>query len=201
MLVGSARGIVIAVAFTAMLIEMPKHMIPFVGGQPRDTLYVIGDSISAGIDQDELVWPTILARTHRVQVVNLSRPGACLASILPQADRIQPGPCIVLLEIGGNDLLGKATVSNFESALKDLLRSVCGTGRTVAMLELPLPPFCAGFGKAQRRLAKRFGVTLIPKRLFAKVLTGRGNTTDGLHLSAQGHQRMADAIWRVIGGT
>lgn len=194
-----ARGIIIASTLTTILVEMPKHVTHPVRAQHCETLYVLGDSISAGVQQDQLVWPTILARAHNVQVANLSRPGAQVSSILPEADRIQPGACVVLIEIGGNDLLNRVDVDRFESDLRSLLRSACAPGRSVAMLELPLPPLCAAFGRAQRRMAREFDVTLVPKRLFAKILTGPGRTTDGLHLSDRGHQDMARMVWRVIG--
>ena len=198
-LVRCVRCLLIAFALTGTLIELRMQAVRPLCAQQCDALYVLGDSISAGTEDDQLTWPTILARAHSVEVVNLSRPGAQVGSILPQADMIEAGHCLVLLEIGGNDLLNKIGISPFESGLRSLLEAVCGPTRTVAMLELPLPPLCAGYGRAQRCLAKEFGVALVPKRVFAKILASRGNTTDGLHLSEQGHRKMADAIWRVIG--
>jgi lysophospholipase L1-like esterase len=64
------------------------------------------------------------------------------------------------------------------------------------MLELPLPPLANRYGQVQRRLAREFGVTLIPKRHLAAILSAPGATVDGLHLSASGHARMA----RMVGG-
>ena len=59
----------------------------------------------------------------------------------------------MLLEIGGNDLLGDTTPAGFESGLDNLLRVVSRPGRVVVMLELPLPPFFNEYGRAQRRVA------------------------------------------------
>ena len=87
----------------------------------------------------------------------------------------------------------------FATDLERLLRIVCQPGRTAVMLELPLPPFANAFGRAQRLLAKQFGVVLIPKRFFAQTFRGPTATVDGLHYSAIGHQRMATMLWRFLG--
>ena len=67
------------------------------------------------------------------------------------------------------------------------------------MIELPLPPFANRFGMIQRRLARKHGIILIPKRTFVSVLTTPGATLDGIHLSPQGHLLMSETIWSVIG--
>jgi lysophospholipase L1-like esterase len=66
------------------------------------------------------------------------------------------------------------------------------------MFELPLPPFCNAYGQAQRRLAREFGAYLIPKRIFAGVLTRAGSTADGIHLSPKGHGEMAAIAANVL---
>ncbi len=44
------------------------------------------------------------------------------------------------------------------------------------------------------------GAGLIPKRCLIDVLTAEDATVDGVHLSRQGHQLMAETVWRVVGG-
>lgn len=156
------------------------------------TMYVIGDSISAGSPPDsDSSWPTAYAQMTGAPVVNLAKPGATLATALEQRSHIPGEATFVLLEIGGNDLLGKGSVADYRRNLETLLRAVRTPGRQVYLCELPLPPFCNAWGAAQRELATRYGVTLIPRRRFAAVLTAKGATVDGLHLSADGSRRMA----------
>jgi acyl-CoA thioesterase I len=61
-----------------------------------------------------------------------------------------------------------------------------------------LRPFDNGYGEAQRRLAKHHGVIMIPKRVLIGILTTDGATLDTIHLSARGHELMAQAIWGII---
>jgi acyl-CoA thioesterase-1 len=115
-----------------------------------------------------------------------------------QAERIGDEPGLVLLEIGGNDMLGSTTPEQFEERLEVLLAEVCRPNRTVVMLELPLPPLCNRIGMIQRRLAAKHEVALIPKRVFIGVLTSSGATVDGIHLSPKGHAQMAETMWKAI---
>jgi acyl-CoA thioesterase-1 len=159
----------------------------------------MGDSLAAGGGGGrEETWPRLLARTRGVEVVDLSEVGATVATALGRVDRLPPGGGVILVEIGGNDLLGPTSATDFDRDLGELLDRVCRPGRVVLMLELPLPPFCNGFGLAQRRQAAAHGVGLVPKRVLMGVLTGEGATTDGIHLSAAGHERMAEAVWAAV---
>jgi acyl-CoA thioesterase I len=203
------RGLVAGIWLVAVAIEIPYWLPPYVPKSDRPTLYVIGDSVSAGLDDtNKNVWPAVLARKHDIDVVNFAVAGATVESAFPQAKQLPDSGGLVLLEIGGNDLLGQSTnrffggmmPGEFEHDLDALLTRVCVPDRTVLMMELPLPPFSNEFGRIQRQLAAKHGVRLIPKRVFIGVLTGDRMTIDGIHLTKRGHERMADVIWETIRG-
>jgi acyl-CoA thioesterase-1 len=184
----------------ATAIEFPYHVAPTVPSAGRPVLYVLGDSISAGINEHEEAWPQMLGRKRSVEVVNVSRVGASVTSARRQASQLPSTGGLVLIEIGGNDLLGATSTAEFEKGLDLLLSIACVPGRTVIMFELPLPPFCNEYGRAQRRLAAKYRVSLIPKRILLSVLMGDDATSDSLHLTHAGHERMADSVWAVIRG-
>jgi len=66
------------------------------------------------------------------------------------------------------------------------------------MFELPLLPHWISYGRIQRQLARRYGVLLIPKRYFTQVLSGANATSDGLHLSQLGAERMAAFVAQTL---
>jgi lysophospholipase L1-like esterase len=101
---------------------------------------------------------------------------------------------VVLIEIGGNDLLGGVPPEEFKRGLEAILAKVALPGRTVVMFELPLLPHKVAYGQIQRRLAAKYRVWLIPKRYFTDVIGGVNATSDGLHLSEIGSQRMAALV-------
>lgn len=184
---------------TLVLLELPYHRDVTIPQAGHRRVVVVGDSISAGIGvEGGRVWPEVLRTDHGVSVINLAVAGATLSTAISQADRLPKGPSVVVLEIGGNDLIGGASAEQFAGDLEALLRRVVAPDRTVLMFELPLTPFMNGFGHAQRRLAKAHGVSLIPKRHFARILTTPDYTVDGLHLSVVGHEQLADMIWQKL---
>jgi acyl-CoA thioesterase-1 len=184
----------------SVIAELPHHLRPDMPAPGTRTIYVIGDSISGGIGiKREVLWPQALQGLmpgHRV--VNLALAGATCAEALSQARHVPEQDAYVLLEIGGNDMLGHSGPVAFRRDLEALLQELSQGDRTLVMFELPLPPFYAGYGRVQRELAARYSVTLIPKRYFARIIMTRGDTLDGLHLSSSGHQHMAQMVYDLL---
>lgn len=192
------RGLSVVVWVTGAACEAPYHRMPAVPLMGRPTVDVVGDSLGAGLGEAD-PWPDRLARRRSIVVRNHSIAGAGAAKALASESGPIYGPSPpVIVEIGGNDLLGGSPPHTFERDLDALLAALRRGGRAVVMLELPLPPFANRYGAAQRRAAGRHGVLLVPKRLLAGVLTADGATLDSIHLTPTGHDRMADAIWEVI---
>jgi acyl-CoA thioesterase-1 len=178
--------------------ELSYCRLPQVTVPRGTTIYVIGDSISAGTGGQEKCWPTILAERISLPVVNLARPGARVETAAMQASGVTEPRALVILEIGGNDVIGGSDVTAFRNRLDLLVSSLRLHQHQVLMLELPLFPFQNAFGQAQRSIAARHGCLLLPKRCFAAVLRTTNGTIDGLHLSPRGHAAMAGIIANVI---
>ncbi|MDZ4683558.1 MAG: GDSL-type esterase/lipase family protein [Planctomycetaceae bacterium] len=194
---------VIAVAAIAVLLETSWLLGPWKKPGPIAELAVIGDSVTAGLNDGDAIWPRVLAESGSCSVWDASQQGATVESASRQLARLQGRGDALLIEIGGNDLLEGLPLRKFAERLETLLKSARPQYRTIVMLELPLPPLSNRYGVIQRRLARRYGVPLIPKREFARVLTMSGATVDGIHLSDRGQQRMADVVraWLRLQGT
>jgi acyl-CoA thioesterase-1 len=193
------RGFVAAWAL-AGLAEVPYHLVPSLNPVADRSLGIIGDSVTAGIGEDEtaVTWPFLLARDHSLRIQDNSHIGETVSSALRRAMSKPITASVVLLEIGGNDILGTTTVAQFERDLDALLTFLTANDRQIVMFELPLPPFFHEYGRVQRRMAAKHRVGLIPKRLFLSVIADRQATLDTIHLSQSGHRRMADCVWRVV---
>ena len=85
---------------------------------------VIGDSISSGVDPHVDPWPLVLQQITGIPVKKLARPGAGTAEAQAMAKSIIPHDHLLLIEIGGNDLLAGVKSSEFEGALDALLARV-----------------------------------------------------------------------------
>jgi acyl-CoA thioesterase-1 len=178
--------------------EASHRVMPKIQVSPAQRIYVIGDSVSAGVGAGIKPWPEILGGATKLEVVNLAKPGATASSALSQARAISPAHALVLLEIGGNDILGETNPADFRAALDTLLARLTADGREVAMFELPLPPFCNAYGETQRLLARKYGIPLIPKACLAKVFAEKDATSDGIHLTQFGQTMLADAVRKML---
>lgn len=193
-----AFAVLLAASAAILLAEGPRTRSPHIRVDAGQTLYVVGDSISAGIGSGERCWPKVLAASTSLRVVNLAEPGATTHSALAQIPRIAESSAVVLLEIGGNDLLDRKGAAAFETHLDQLVSSLRASGHDVAMFELPLFPFQNAYGRAQRAVAKRHAAALIPRRHFARVLGMPDGTLDGLHLTQKGHDEMARRVAAIL---
>lgn len=191
-------GALLVCSLILAAIEIPYRSAPPIHMSRDQVIYVIGDSISAGCGGDITNWPEVLAEKQGLSVANLALAGATVKSALRQADGIVAENAVVILEIGGNDLLGRTTSQDFGIGLEQLLAKVSGSDRRIVMFELPLFPFGNRFGQHQRKLAKQFNVLLIPKRYMAHVIGAPDATMDGLHLSQHGQNLMAETVWDLM---
>jgi len=187
-----------ALLFSLLLVlaglEFTHRRMQSIAGVSDDHLLVLGDSVSSGIDARVPAWPAVFERMTGVPVKNLARPAARTIDGLEMAQSITSADHVILIEIGGNDLLSDVRSKEFDEALDRLLLAVSAPGRTLVMFELPLLPNKIMYGRVQRRLAKKYGVHLIPKRYFIDVIGGTNGTLDGIHLSEAGAHRMAALV-------
>lgn len=191
--------LLMATCIAGAVIELPHHMMPTIEPTKADTVVIFGDSVTAGIGEESETWPQILAREKSVRIEDHSRPAAGAATVLKQVGQTSLPDGIVILEIGGNDVLGSTPVAEFRRNLEATLEQLASPSRQIIMFELPLPPLSTSYGRVQRELANQYDVKLIPKRVFARVLAAENATLDSIHLSQDGHQLMAEAVWQVIG--
>jgi len=183
--------------FLLPAVERLHRAFPILTGVPSDHLVVIGDSVSAGLGS-EAPWPTLFQQITNIPVRNISRVGATTTEAIQMAAQVSPQDKVVLIEIGGNDLIANVASKSFETSLQALISRLAGPGRTLVMFELPLLPHKVEYGQIQRRLAAKYGVWLIPKRYFVYIITGADATSDGLHLTPTGAERMARLVARIF---
>jgi len=201
----ATASVLIVFSCSAAAMELPSLFGPGVVIDGQDVIFIIGDSITAGIGESahDKTWPQVLRKERGSRVVDLSRAGATLASALKnQQGAIPAGQSAnsaVILEIGGNDLLTNVGATRFRADLNQLLNEVRPKAHCIVMFELPLFPFQNDYGIAQRSLARQYHVALIPRRYFSNIIGTRGATVDGIHLSQSGQVLMANLVARVIG--
>lgn len=195
-----ARGSVILSCSVLIIMEAPFHFNPPLKPRGKPSVTVIGDSVTAGLgsSDESQKWTRLIADQHYLTVQDISHMGETVGSALKRVRKHEIESELVIIEIGGNDVLGSTTPEQFSTGLESLIEALKGPNRQLVMFELPLPPMYTVFGKHQRDIAAKHGVKLIPKRHFYSVIGKPQNTVDGVHLSQQGHDAMAAIVGEIL---
>jgi lysophospholipase L1-like esterase len=187
------------ITLLAALIMESYYFFPRAGAFGPQRIVVLGDSLSAGDFGESAAWPERLGAMRGLDVANLSLPSETTMTALQRLDELVASAdetTLVILQIGGNDLLSRVPARELEQRLEVITSAAVSRGARVALVELPALPGRWRYPAAQRRVARRDSVLLIPRRELVAALTCRGCVSDGLHLTDRGHEEMARRMGR-----
>ena len=186
----------IALAAAAMVGCGSSRESPLPAG---DVVLVVGDSITAGYGvEPQQAWPAQLAERTGWRVVAAGVSGdltdggrARLPALLDEH-----APSLVVIELGGNDLLRRVPAADIVANLEAMIEAARARGAKVVLMAAPQPNAIgalAGLSPAAfyRDLAQRRKISLIEKALPA-VLSDARLKLDMLHPTAEGHRVLAE---------
>jgi acyl-CoA thioesterase-1 len=165
----------------------------------NSVVLVIGDSITAGhgVDADQ-AWPARLAQRTGWRVVAAGVDGDRSAGGRERLPALldEHAPVLVIIELGGNDLLRGVTAAEIAGNLDAMVEAVRARGARVALIAVPQPSAIGaltGLSPAglYRELARRRGIPLVEKAL-PSVLSDERLRLDPVHPNAAGHQALAE---------
>jgi acyl-CoA thioesterase-1 len=165
----------------------------------------LGDSIGAGLHLAEhqafpaLVQWRLAQEGLPFRLVNASESGRTTAGGLAAIDwSLRSEPDVVVIELGGNDGLRGLDPEVTEQNLRELIERSRAAGAAVLLLGVRLPP---NYGSLAERydelypaLAEETEVAFLP--FFMEGVGGvpELNLADGLHPTAEGHERLAENV-------
>ncbi len=193
----AVRGIWVCV-LSALVLELPYALLPRLASPQTRELVILADSLTAGLEEKDVTWPERLAERVDYPILDLSHVGAVVKDGLSMIEDANLDSQLVLIELGGNDLLGSTPSQEFHDNLNRLLQTLSEANCTILMFELPLPPFRYDIAYSQRTLCNRYNVQLIPKRYLLATIVGEGKTVDSVHLSEKGHEKLANFMERLL---
>ena len=163
----------------------------------------LGDSITAGfgVDADQafpaLIRDALAKDGLNVDVVNAGTSGDTTAGGLARLDwLLQQKPQLLVVGLGGNDGLRGQDVKSSEQNLRAIVTKARGAGARVLLLGMMMPPnygpeYTASFREIYPRIAKEMDVPLVPFLLEGVGGEADLNQRDGIHPTAEGHERVA----------
>lgn len=140
------------------------------------------------------------------EVINAGLSGETSAGGLTRIDWIlQQKPDIFVLELGANDGLRGIPVTETRKNLQGILDKVKAVNPEVKLVVAGMmvppnmgPEYAKDFQSIFPELAKTNNATLIPFLLDGVAGERSLNLADGIHPTAEGHQMVANSIWKYL---
>jgi acyl-CoA thioesterase I len=163
---------------------------------PSDVIVAFGDSLTYGTGATEAEsYPVVLGQLIGRNVVRSGVPGEIteggLARVQSVIDEYKPKLMIVCL--GGNDMLRKVDEAQTTSNLRDIVKAIKAQGIDVVLVGVPRPALLTSAPPFYEALAKEFAIPYEGK-IVTDVLYQREQKSDTIHPNAKGYRRMAEAI-------
>lgn len=180
-------------------------------GHDDGTILVLGDSISAGygIQRDEgwvaLLSARLAANGSTYRVVNASVSGETTGgglARLPKALETHR-PCIVVVELGGNDGLRGYPIDRIRGNLERIGELSTGAGAQLVFLGMQIPPnygprYANAFQQMFAEVAGRFDAPLAPFFLEGVALAPGMMQSDGIHPTRAAQARLLENAWAAL---
>jgi len=195
-------ALVIAVLILATACnKMQEEAIP-----PGSVVLALGDSLTegAGVSREE-AWPYLLAGRTNWIVINGGISGDTSAGALQRLPALldQSAPALVLVAVGGNDMLRHIPQQETVINLAKIIAVIRAHGAKPVLLATPNPSLMGAVfqhlsaADFYQQVADAQQVPLI-KNAIAEVLSDPQLKGDPLHPNAAGHVRLADKIFNEL---
>lgn len=183
------------------------------GGQPvaaGATVLALGDSLTHGTGATpETSYPAVLARLTGWNVVNAGVPGHTAAQALERTQALldEHRPALVLLCIGGNDLLRRGDEAAAKATIERIARTVqAAGGAQLLLIAVPRPTLAARFTGtlSDHPMYGELAETLklpLHRQGWSEVLADDTLRADAIHANAAGYERFAQGLMATLRAT
>jgi len=192
----------------AGLVAIAAALVVGCGGRPRvaplpagTTILALGDSLTYGTGATpETSYPAFLAETTGWAIVNGGIPGDTAQQGCDRMPALvaQHRPALILMFLGGNDILRRRPASALTEGLAECVRSAKADGIPLVLLAVPTfgitgfddAPLFASFAEAQE----------IPwfSPGLGKLLRDDALRADAIHLNGDGYRALAANVAREL---
>ena len=161
---------------------------------PGSTIVVLGDSIASGQGSGAgEAFPDLLAAKLGTEVINHGVPGDTAEDGLARIDdALAADPWLVVVELGGNDILRRIPPERTEAALRSILQRLLAANVVPMLVEVEVP-FAGRYAEIYGKLADEFDVPLVDDTL-GDILVDPALKSDPIHPNAQGQVVLAEAV-------
>ncbi len=193
--------------FLFLLASCGEDKPKFVAIPQGATVLILGDSLSYGTGanlgaNEGEDYPTLLAKSTGWNIINEGIPGDTSEGGLQRLPALLEAhqPKLLIVELGGNDLLRQAPQAEIVHNLKTILSMAKTQGIASVLVAIPeISPLKAAVGNLSdhplyENIAKETATPLIAD-MFSEVLSDRDLKSDQIHANAQGYRVISDKLY------
>jgi acyl-CoA thioesterase-1 len=161
---------------------------------PGQTIVCLGDSITSGVGATpETAYPSLLTSRLGTDVINHGVPGDTTEEGLARVDDVlAEDPWLVIVELGGNDILNRVPPERTEAALRRIVERLLAANVAVVLIELEVP-FAGRYAEIYNRIGDEYDVPVIDD-ILGEILTDASLKADPIHPNSRGHEVLAAAL-------
>lgn len=201
----SRRLFLKTLAISPIVLAMACSDTPKVAKLAKGSRVVaLGDSLTFGYGAEKgQDYPSVLAGLTGWQIDNMGVNGDTSQNVLDRLDGVlDKSPQLVLLGIGGNDVLRKVNASDTKNNIIAIIKALQGKNIPVILIAEPHLSASALFGKASdnpiyREIADELKVPLLEKA-WSKVLSDDKLKSDQIHANGAGYKVFAEILYEFL---
>ena len=193
------RSLIFALSLSALAACGEKTpQLPRLG--PDDVVLAFGDSLTYGTGAAPAEsYPVVLAQLIGRKVTGAGVPGETTSEGLERLPAVLDDvrPKLVLLCMGGNDMLRKMDFASIESNLQAMVQLAKARGAGVLLIGVPTPELFGAPPEFYDRIAREQSLPL-DKKTLNDILFDRSLKSDMIHPNAAGYRRFAEALANLL---
>jgi acyl-CoA hydrolase len=165
---------------------------------PGRTIVCLGDSITSGVGAEPgQPYPALLSERLGVEVINAGVPGdTAEAGLARVGEVLAHDPWMVIVELGGNDVLRRVPPERTEAALRQILDRLLAAKVVPVLVEVEVL-FAGRYGDVFERIDDDYDVPMV-EDVLGDVLLDSALKADPIHPNAEGQRILAAAVAEVV---
>lgn len=194
------RRFLLAVLLAACLTSCGGKVPQVAKLAATDVVLAFGDSLTFGTGaRAEDSYPVVLGQLIGRTVVRSGVPGEQTAGGLERLPEVldEHKPRLVIVCLGGNDMLRKGTPANIEANLRKILTEIKSRGLNAMLIGVPTPTLITRPPDFYPKLAREFAIPY-EGDIITSVLYKSELKSDPIHPNAAGYRKVAEAVARLM---
>ena len=183
--------------FSILILFSCTSSHPQLSRLPEDaTILAFGDSITSGVGAPQgASYPEILETIIQRKVVKSGIPGETSGEGMARlpGELAAHKPKLVLLCLGGNDLLRKMDLEKTASNIRRMIRMIREAGSETVLIGVPAPGLMLSTAPFYKKISKDMSVSL-EGSLLADILADSKLKADPIHPNEEGYRFLAQGI-------